>query len=107
MERISVYFKDIKLGELSMINGEYVYISIQKNIDKATQNGYLKTLYGCDKNFISKELPFSLKNFVVKNDNIKNWDNAKISKDDSDFDRLLKIARLKNTTHDDFYINLE
>ena len=107
MDRISVYFKDTKLGELSMINDKYVYVSIQKNIDKATQNGYLKTLYGCDKNFISKELPFSLKNFVVENDQIKNWGEANIKTKDSDFERLLKVAKLKDIAHDDFYIKVE
>jgi len=107
MERISVYFKDIKLGELSIVDDNYVYVCIPENIEKATQNGFLKTLFGCDKNFISKDLPLSLKNFVVNNDNIKFWSETDITKDDSDFDRLYKIAKLNNLSKDDFYISLD
>ena len=107
MKRISVYFKDIKLGELSMINDEYIYLAIKENIDKATKKGYSKTLYGCDKNFVSKTLPFSLKNFVVENDQIKNWSEANINTKDSNFERLLKVAKLNDIAHDDFYITVE
>ena len=107
MQRISVFFKETKLGELSMVNDNYVYVCLPENIKKANQNGYLKTLYGCDKNFISKELPFSLKNFVVNNEQIKNWPEAKIEKEDSDFERLIKLAKLQDTAHDEFYILVE
>ena len=107
MDRISVYFKDKKLGELSIIDNKYVYVCLPQNIENAYQDGYLPVLYGCDKNFISKELHFSLKNLVVDNDHIKNWEETNIKKEDNDFDRLLKIAKLKNTAHDDFFITVD
>lgn len=100
---IGVYFREIKLGELSKVNDNYVYKSNEENVKQAHEKGYSSYLYKCDDSFISTELPYSLQNFVPDEKQTQIVTLAKITKNDSDFDKLYKVAKL-NLVVPDFHI---
>lgn len=105
MKTIGVYYKDIKLGELSQVNSKYIYKANKNNINKAHKLGYLTFLYKCDDNFISEELPYSLQNFIPTEKQIELIETANILDNDNDFEKLYKIAKL-NFEKPDFHIEI-
>lgn len=93
MKVIGVYYKEIKLGELTWDNN-YVYNAFLKNIVIAHKKGYPTYLYSCDESFISDELPYSLQNYVPNKSHIQIIQEAGILETDNDFEKLYKIAKL-------------
>ncbi len=105
MKTISVYYKEIKLGELTTVNKNYVYKAIEKNVKLAHEKGYFTFLFNCDENFISEELPYSLQNFIPTEKHKDIIEEANILKTDSDFEKLYKIASLPYSK-EDFHISI-
>ena len=103
MKTIGIYFREIKLGELTQINTNYVYKANSKNVEKAHNKGYSTFLYNCDNSFIDEHLPISLQNFIPSKEQTELEYLANIKEDDSDFEKLYKIAKLNFDTPD-FYI---
>lgn len=103
MKTISIYFREIKLGELNQVNDNYVYKCNKENVKKAHQKGYSTFLYKCDDSFISTELPYSLQNFIPDKKQVQIIQLAKIEESDSDFEKLYKVAHL-DFAKPDFYI---
>lgn len=91
MDRIYVNYQDITLGELSYNHGMYCYVTIKQNIDYALQNGYPISIYFLNKDFIEPKLPLILKEFVP-NSGTDLYESANINENDSEFEKLLKVA---------------
>ena len=103
MKSIGIFFREIKLGELTQVNNNYIYKANIKNIEKAHKKGYSTYLYKCDESFISEDLPYSLQNFIPTEEQTETLTIAKITPNDSDFEKLYKIAKLDFEKRD-FYI---
>ncbi len=101
--KINVYYKEIKLGELSHVTNNYIYKANKQNIEKAHKKGYITFLYKCDDSFISEELPFSLQNLIPTEKQQDILLLADINKNDSDFEKLYKLSKLDLETTD-FYV---
>ncbi len=103
---LGVYFKDIKLGELEYINGMYAFRCNHKNVQKCRERGYLVSVYGCEDDFISHELPLAISEFIppaeIEDLNLM----AGINELDTEFEKLCKMAKL-NLATEDFYIKYE
>lgn len=94
MKIISVYYNEIKLGELTQENKNYIYKANIKNIMLAHKKGYCTYLYNCDEDFTTEELPYSLQNFIPNEKQTQIIQEANILNSDSDFEKLYKIAKL-------------
>lgn len=93
MERLVVKYKDIALGELKYSKGLFIYKVFEENINKAYQKKYPIMLYGVDNNFIEKDLPLSLDDMIPDEDTDL-YKEAQINKDDNEFEKLVKVAKL-------------
>lgn len=106
MKAISVYFKEIKLGELTKVENNYIYKVNAKNVSLAHQKGYSTFLYKCDESFISEKLPYSLQNYIPSSEHTQIIKEANILESDSDFEKLYKIALLPYEK-EDFHISID
>ena len=61
---LGVYYRDIKLGVLTFEKGVYIYKAIPNNVARAHQKGYVTRVYGCDEDFVSKDLPMAIEEFI-------------------------------------------
>ena len=107
MEVISVYYKDLKVGELTFDGENYIYNVNETNVKFARERGYFLSLYKCNKSFVSKELPQPFKDFVLDNKTVLTFPETKIRPFDDDFTRLYKFALLKNVDKSDFHFEVD
>ena len=107
MSKISVYYKEIKLGELTFDDEYFIYSANKENVEHAHKLNYPTFLYNCDNDFKSKSLPYSFDDFIVKNKNIHLYPQAKIFPSDTLFERLYKFAKLDNGTKPDFHLQID
>lgn len=105
MHKIKVYFKDLKIGELSFINGFYLFETNKINIKKAKNKAYPLFLFGLENDFSSKELPECFESMIPSDENIDLNVLANIEANDEPFIKLLKIASL-NLSYDDLGVKL-
>lgn len=104
--KISIFYREIKLGELKKTENNYVYKALPENVEKAHKKGYSTFLYMCDNSFISEELPFSLLDFIPDEKQVDLIIAADIKESDSDFEKLYKIASL-DAVKPDFHMEIE
>ena len=67
MPVIYVYFRDLKVGELTFDGTNYIYNVNQDGIDAANARGYFLSIYKCKKSFVSPTLPNPFKDLVLNN----------------------------------------
>ena len=103
MQVIYVYFRDLKIGELTFDGTNYIYNINQEGIDAANSRGYFLSLYKCKNSFVSPILPNSFKELVLDDESAKLYPEANIVSSDNDFMRLYKFAKLKDIVRPDFY----
>ena len=103
---LGVYYKDIKLGNLTFEGGYYIYKSIPNNVEKAHQRGYVTSVYGCDEDFVSKELPMAIEDFIPPEEIVDLNFMANIQATDTPFQKLCKMGML-DLAYDDFYLKTE
>ena len=103
---ISVYYKEIKLGELAFDGSAYIYRAGANNVQKAHKKGYSTFVYGFDEDFKMSYLPAPLKDMLPESPNDFVVEVAGINPDDSEFEMLCKIAGA-NAKKDDFHVELK
>ena len=105
LQTILVKFKDVTLGELTYENNFYYYRTFDDNVTKAKEMGYPISLFQLDESFVSGNLPSSLDDFIP-NENAYIYKLANISNLDSNFEKLLKVAKL-NLADTGLYISVK
>ena len=103
---LGVYFRDIKIGTLTFENGTYVYKAIPNNVKRAHQKGYVTAVYGCDEDFVSKELPMAIEEFIPPEEIVDLNVMANINSTDTPFQKLCKMGML-DLTYENFYLKTE
>ncbi len=103
---LGVYFREIKLGELSFENGRYVYRAIPANVKKAHEKQYVTSIYGCDEDFVSNELPFAIAEFIPPAEIVDLNVMAGIMPTDTPYQKLCKMASL-DLAYENFYLKYE
>jgi len=92
MQKVVVYYKDVKLGEMQFLSKNYIYkankkgAEIVKNI--LTEDKFLKFFE--DK--LSTEPPFTLFDFYTSKQLFTAIKQSKITDDDTDFEIFYKLA---------------
>lgn len=105
MEKLSVYFKNIKLGELYFKNENFIYVANKCNVKKALNKGYPLFLYHCENDFVSDILPPAFEDILPKEEQIDLILLAGITESDNKFERLYKIAKL-DLAYDGLYLKV-
>jgi len=105
MNKLKVYFKDLKLGELIFENGLYKFFANQLNIKKANAKAYPIFLYGVNKDFCSESLLSAFSDLLPEKDNVIKNMMIGIDENDDDFVKLCKLAAA-DVEHRDFYVKL-
>ena len=91
MQKIYVKYKELTIGELVCQNNVYMYTTYPEGLNQAQKQGYPIMLYFLDKDFIDARLPKSLKTFLP-DPNTQMWFDCKITAQDTDFNKLYKVA---------------
>lgn len=103
---ISVYYKEIKLGELAFDGSAYIYRAGTNNVAKAHKKGYSTFAYGFDEDFKMSYLPAALKDMLPESLEDFVVEVAGITPDDSEFEMLCKIASC-GAKKEDFHVELK
>ena len=103
---LGVYYRDIKLGVLTFDKGMYIYKAIPNNVMRAHQKGYVTRVYGCDEDFVSKELPMSIEEFIPPVEIVDLNIMANIEPTDTPYQKLLKMGML-DLAYENFYLKTE
>lgn len=103
---LGVYYRDIKLGILTFENGNYIYRAIPTNVVRAHQKGYVTRVYGCDADFVSKELPTAIEEFIPPEEIVDLNLMANIQPTDTPFQKLCKMGML-DLAYENFYLKTE
>lgn len=103
---LGVYYRDIKLGTLTFENGNYIYKAIPTNVVRAHQKGYVTRVYGCDADFVSKELPAAIEEFIPPEEIVDLNLMANIQPTDTPFQKLCKMGML-DLAYENFYLKTE
>ena len=104
MKKIFVKYKEITLGELTYNKVCFCYKVYEEEIAKAKKLGYPISLYKVDKSFVDNKLPFSIDDFIPK-ENAQLYKLSGIAIADNDFEKLYKVASL-NLDDSGLYITI-
>ena len=103
--KLKVFFKEIKIGELWFNNGLICYETDKNNLKKAYNKKYPLFLYDCESDFCLEHLPIGFLKLLPGEGDDDIVLMAEINENDSEFERLLKVAKL-DLAHDDFYVKI-
>ena len=103
---LGVYYRDIKLGVLTYEKGMYIYKAIPSNVVRAHQKGYVTRVYGCDEDFVSKDLPMAIEEFIPPEEIVDLNLMANIAPTDTPYQKLLKMGML-DLAYENFYLKTE
>ena len=94
--KINVFYKDIKIGELTKIQNFYEYKANIKNIKRAENLGFFALIYGLNKSFKTNEIPLSIISILPENKNSDLYKLAMVDfEKDNEFTILYKMSKLK------------
>ena len=103
---IRIFYKEIELGQLQQVEKNYIYKANPQKVELAHKKGYPTYLYKCDESFLSSELPYSITDFIPDPKQYAICIAANIENNDSDFEKLYKVASLKDVKNREFHLEV-